>query len=71
MMFLKLWRLYAVIALLAGLGISHFMAYNKGVQTERARNVTKVIEIEKRQDRIRNLRPDDTMLVDSLRRGDF
>lgn len=67
----KYWRLVSILVLLAGLGISHFMAYNKGVQAERNRNVTKVIEIEKKQDDIRNHRPDDDGIIDILRRGNL
>lgn len=68
---LKYWRVLSVLAILAGLGISHWMAYNKGVTTERNRNISKVMQIEKQQDQVRNLRPDDAQLIDSLRRGKF
>ena len=70
-MLLKYWRVFSLIAILVALGISHWSAYNKGVETERNRNTSKVIEIEKAQGHIRNLRPDDEQLIDSLRRGNF
>jgi hypothetical protein len=71
LMLLKYWRVFSLLAILAGLGISHYMAYNKGVETERHRNTSRVIEIEKAQGHIRNLRPDDEQLIDSLRDGNF
>ncbi len=71
LMLLKYWRVFSLLAILAGLGISHFMAYNKGVETERGRNVTRVIEIREDLNEIRNSRPDDAELIKLLRRGNF
>lgn len=68
---LKYWRLIAFATFLAGLGITHLMAYNKGIDRERGRSVTQVIEIREDLNEIRNLRPDDKQLVNRLRRGKF
>ncbi len=68
---IKYWRLFALGAVLISLGVSHLVAYNKGVQTERNRNVTKVIAIEEKQNEISNNRPDTVQLIERLYRGKF
>lgn len=71
LMIVKYWRVFSLLAILAGLGISHWMAYSRGIETERSRNVTRVIEIREDLNEIRNMRPDDVQLIDRLRRGNF
>lgn len=70
-MLLKYWRVFSLLAILSGLGISHWMAYNRGIETERNRNVTRVVEIREDLNTIRNLRPDDLELIKKLRSGKF
>ena len=70
-MLLKYWRVFSLLAILAGLGVSHFVAFNKGIEAERSKNTNKVMEIRNDQNTIRNLRPDDKQLIDRLRRGKF
>ena len=70
-MLLKYWRVFSLMAILAGLGITHFVAFNKGIEAERSRNTNRVMEIRNDQNTIRNLRPDDTELLERLRRGKF
>lgn len=68
---LKYWRVFSLLAILAGLGVSHFVVFNKGIEAERSRNTSAVIDIREDQNEIRNLRPDDKQLIDRLRRGKF
>ena len=68
---LKYWRVFSLLAILAGLGVSHFVAFNKGIEAERSKNTNKVMEIRNDQNTIRNLRPDDKQLIDRLHRGKF
>ena len=68
---LKYWRVLSLLAILAGLGASHFVAFNKGIEAERSRNTNRVMEIRNDQNTIRNLRPDDAELLNRLRRGKF
>lgn len=67
----KYWRALTLLAILVGLGVSHWTAYNRGVEKERNRNVTRVVEIREDLNEIRNMRPDDVELVDRLLDGDF
>ena len=68
---LKYWRVFSLLAILAGLGVSHFVAFNKGIEAERSKNTNKVMEIRNDQNTIRNLRLDDKQLNDRLYRGKF
>jgi hypothetical protein len=71
LLLVKYWRVIALGAVVVAIGVTHFIAYRKGIEHERSRSIGNVVEIRKDLNEIRNLRPDDRALVDKLRRGEF
>jgi len=71
LLIVKYWRLVAFGVAIVAIGVTHFIAYRKGVEHERNRSIGKVVEIRKDLNEIRNLRPDDRELIERLRRGEF
>ncbi len=76
---LKYWKIIALaLAVLSLLGTIYYKAYNSGKDkcedahaAQEAKSTNDAINIRNRQNEIRNNRPDNAALIDSLRDGSF